>query len=60
MLGRSCVLYAVCSKLCFFSNLLGDLTLPYLTKSNKEAYLLLLARSVFDDVINQMHIVSVI
>ena len=29
------------------------LTTPYLTKSNKQAFLLAHARSVFDDVINQ-------
>ena len=39
--------------LCVFTTL--TLTLPYLTKSNKQAFLLAHARSVFDDVINQIH-----
>ena len=36
------------------------LTLPYLIKSNKQAFLLAHARSIFDDVINHIHILGAI
>ena len=50
--------------ICVFSNQVSDfaltLTLPYPTKSNKQVFLLAHARSVFDDVINEIHILGAI